>query len=383
MSFPGIIKENSVVEESVSHLDVFATILDYIGALDMDNSDGTSLKPMIQGQSDKINADYDQGVAIGEWDFRKPLLSNKSMLERTIDERPSFMVRKGSHKLMMQKLASSNQMDMLFNLEADPFEMNNLLGKTAMFADDVVVSKAEHLRCLLLDWMIRLDEGINGTRYFSDPASNYNESEGDIIEVRGRQKWKQIGLWSSGNENEPLEFGQISLSESSLIRHEWLYLGTRLDEFYKISSISFTGVDGLFFSVDEDNVIGRTVGKNSCESFRVTFQASEWVENPSLDATMELVLTESRGSIDRTIRIPLVLRDTHFVKHQLPEVQDEPVAATASTTGMTSVKDPPSRLGGPYETTTSASSVSQRTYSMMTVGLLFGMTVLLLGVVSI
>jgi hypothetical protein len=99
MSFPGVIFP-SVVEDSVTHLDVFATVLDYIGATEMDNSDGTSLRPLIEVQSDKINAEYDQGVAIGEWDFRKPLLSDASTLERTIDDRPSFMVRKGSYKLM-------------------------------------------------------------------------------------------------------------------------------------------------------------------------------------------------------------------------------------------------------------------------------------------
>jgi hypothetical protein len=264
---------------------------------------------------------------------------------------------------------------MMFNLETDPFEMNNLLGKKAMVADDDVVSKAEYLRCLLLDWMVRLDEGTDGIRYFSDPASNYNESEGDIIEVRERRKWKQIGLWTSVDENEPLEFGQISLSGgSSFVRHEWFYLGTRLDESYVISSVGFTGVDALFFSVDDENVIGRTVGKNDCVSFRVTFTANIWVEKPNVDATMELTLMESSRET-RTIGIPLVLRDTHFVNRQrsLHEESDP--------TGMTSLKEPSRRLGGPDDTMISSGTFAQETYSMMTPGVLFGMTALLLGFV--
>jgi hypothetical protein len=368
MSFPGIIRQNSVVEESVTHLDIFSTILDYVGASDLDGSDGTSLRPMIEVKSDMLNAVYDQDVAIGEWDFRKPLLSDTNILERTIDDRPSYMVRKGSYKLMMQKLASSNQMDMMFNLKTDPHEMNNLLGKYAMIADDAVVSKAEHLRCLLLDWMTRLDEGVNGTRYYSDPASNYGEGQGDIFEVRERQQWKQIGLWTSGNANDPLQFGQISLSGSAFVRHEWLYLGTRLDEDFVISSVRFTGTDALFFSVDELNVVGRIVRKNSCESIRVTFQANVWVEKSSLDATMELSLTDAFG-VTRTISIPLVLSNTHFVKRRASET-----AAAVSPSGC--------RLGSPSQDVPMTYSASVPQLPFWTNAVWFGMTIMLLSFVG-
>jgi len=308
LSFPGVIKENTVVEESVSHLDIFSTILDFIGANELDNSDGKSLRPFVDRKDDQVNRDYDQTAAFSEWDFRKPLLTNMSALERTIDERPSFMVRKGPYKLMMQKLADSNEMDMMFDLNQDPFEVNNLLGKYSMDADEKVIAKAEHLRCLLLDWMIRLDNG----QYFSDPANNYGEGQGDINEVRNRQKWRQIGLWSSGSMNDPLEFGHVSWTGSRFVRHEWLYLGTRLEESYVITSASIIGKDSVFFSVDEASLVNRRFGRHACESIRVTFQANIWAEAPSLDASLILEILKDGETSARSFRVPLILTDVNF-----------------------------------------------------------------------
>ena len=55
--------------------------------------------------------------------------------------------------------------------------MNNLLGGINFRNDDIpnsVIAKAEHLRCLLLNWMIRLDHDTtnNSERYFFDSANN-------------------------------------------------------------------------------------------------------------------------------------------------------------------------------------------------------------------
>jgi hypothetical protein len=99
---------------------------------------------------------------------------------------------------MVHKLASSTKLDMMFDLRNDRFEVNNLLLATNTEADystdidESIVAKAEHLRCLLLDWMIRLDpidgsenDGTDATPnttatmkggYFSDPVNNYGEA---------------------------------------------------------------------------------------------------------------------------------------------------------------------------------------------------------------
>jgi arylsulfatase A-like enzyme len=45
MAFPGTIEPNAEVNELVSHLDIFSTMLDYSGAIEADNSDGKRLRP--------------------------------------------------------------------------------------------------------------------------------------------------------------------------------------------------------------------------------------------------------------------------------------------------------------------------------------------------
>jgi iduronate 2-sulfatase len=46
--FPGRIEPNTEVNELVSHLDIFSTILDYAGVAEADSSDGKSLRPLLK-----------------------------------------------------------------------------------------------------------------------------------------------------------------------------------------------------------------------------------------------------------------------------------------------------------------------------------------------
>jgi arylsulfatase A-like enzyme len=288
MKFPGWIEPGLEVNEIVSHLDLFATILDYVGASSDDNSDGKSLRPYIEGT--EFNQDYDEGdVIFAEWDFRIPESPGSTDLDRDIDDRPSFLVRKGNYKLMMQKLSSSTNMDMMFDLEKDPFEMDNLLGRNAMSADTSIIHKAEHMRCLLLDWMERLD-GEQG--YFSDPAANYGDSDGDIKEIKRRQKWKQVGFWIS---DEVLEFGRLTKGkDGSFVRHEYLYLGTRQDETITISSIDISGPDADSFTVDKNTL---EFEHRDCKTIRITLTSPhELPQGSNLTATVALQVDSSLGS---------------------------------------------------------------------------------------
>jgi hypothetical protein len=94
--------------------------------------------------------------------------------------RSTLMIRKGPYKLMLHKMASSHRLDMLINLTADPYELNNLVGEKGMTGDDDILSKAEHLRCLLLESMRRMDGNVG---YYSDPTGNFGEGDSDITEV--------------------------------------------------------------------------------------------------------------------------------------------------------------------------------------------------------
>lgn len=298
-SYPGVIGERTIVDDLASHLDVFATILDYVGAPELDNSDGQSLRPMIEHK--EISHTYDQDVVVGEWDFRKPLGDSSEDLDRAIDDRPSYLIRKGSFKLMIQKLASSTELDMMFNLDSDPFEVTNLLGKNGMSASNATISKAEHLRCLLLDWMGRLDGSVG---YYSDPAANYGEGMGDIIEVRNRQSWWPIGFWVS---DSIIQFGTVGWNgQDDYVRNEYLYLGTRNDgDVVVVTNITVTGPDASFFRVDSTSI---TLQFQDCYALKISFVAALgiWVER-EYNAT---VVLSGDGFEDRTIQLLMPNRGT-------------------------------------------------------------------------
>mmetsp|Transcript_3482 Transcript_3482/g.8276 ORF Transcript_3482/g.8276 Transcript_3482/m.8276 type:complete len:1163 (-) Transcript_3482:200-3688(-) len=273
-SFPGMIKEGTVIDEKVSNLDIFATILDYINATELDGSDGTSLRPMIENRV--INEERDQDVAFGEWDFRMPTNPGSDTLSRRIDDRPTNLVRKGSYKLMLHKSSTSDEFDMMFDLSSDPFEMNNLIGMNGMTANDETVSKAEHMRCLLLEWMKRLD---GADRYFSDPGNNYFEGDGDITEIWRRQSWNEIGFWVS---DTVIPFGRMAYDGTQYVRHEWIYMGTRMPGLVSVTSITIMGSDAAFFQVDRDSA---NIEFGDCIPIRVTFTSQEDVPSDrNLDA---------------------------------------------------------------------------------------------------
>jgi hypothetical protein len=307
MKYSGYIDPSTEINEMVSHLDVFSTILDYASASDIDRSDGRSLRPFIEGR--EYNIDFDEDVVFSEWDFRIPLIDNHNIFDRRIDERPCLLVRKGNYKLMMQKIASTNSFDMMFDLENDPYEMNNLLGKNGMYANNFHIHKAEYMRCLLLDWMQRMDGPIG---YFSDPAANYGEGVGDVMEIRNRQKWKQTGFWTSENS---LAFGRIVVDDQgNYVRREYLYLGTRKDETIGVSSITIVGADATYFSVNRNRL---EFHQNDCQNIMVKFSATQenWKGKTSVDASLIIireVISGAFGSPKIYHQVQLLLSDYNF-----------------------------------------------------------------------
>jgi hypothetical protein len=381
MAWPGKINAGTVVSEKVSHLDVFATILDYVGASESDHSDGRTLRPFIEAR--EVNIEYDEDVVFAEWDFRKPpaeygyLVTPSSGsstsaaavapapkqqvditeledgdLDRSIDDRPAFLVRKGSYKLMMQKIAGTDKLDMMYNLDDDPYEVSNLIGLNGMVASNATIAKAEYMRCLLLGWMERMNGDVG---YYSDPAANYGEGLGDISEVRNRQSWRPIGFWTSTESPtglNALEFGRVAWTGLDFIRHEHLFLGTRLNETVIVTSVSFSGGDADLFSVDRTSLV---LGLNACESIRVTFASTSTLSVVPVDAW--LVLNFATGN---TVAIQLILTDYDFESQLLgypppptaspttsQAPSDVPTASTQSPTLTTGTPSPrPNLLSG-------------------------------------
>ncbi len=107
--YPGKIKANQTITNPVSILNIFPTILDYSG-LQSIPSDGYSLKGIMEGTE---SPKYD--FAVSEWQWK-----NENV--------PSLMIRTEQWKLMTTHRKDGKNVEVLFDLKNDPFEMNNLLG---------------------------------------------------------------------------------------------------------------------------------------------------------------------------------------------------------------------------------------------------------------
>lgn len=128
--FPGRVPADRVRETPVSQIDLFATVLDYLD-VDAPDNHGTSWRGLIDGPE---NAEA--GV-ITEWHFH----GNRG---------PNYMVRQGQYKYITRNEATGEGIDCLFDLETDPHEMHNLIGKNpdaARHRDTVA-----RLRSIWADW---------------------------------------------------------------------------------------------------------------------------------------------------------------------------------------------------------------------------------------
>lgn len=130
--FPERIKPETMVEGYVSNIDLYATILDYSGVTGP-VSDGKSLRGLMDG-TDQTNGKY----VVTEW------LSNS-------DKVPGYMILKDSWKMFIPYSAASTVIDALYNLNDDPYEMNNLLGSNP--DKKKYAQKVNELHADLVDWL--------------------------------------------------------------------------------------------------------------------------------------------------------------------------------------------------------------------------------------
>ncbi|MHC1705730.1 MAG: sulfatase-like hydrolase/transferase [Tenuifilaceae bacterium] len=131
--FPGHINPETAVNEYVSNIDLFATILDYCD-VSAPASDGESLRGLIDG-TDQTHAKY----IVTEW------------LSST-DKVPGYMILKDSWKMFIPYSATSTTIDALYNLKDDPYEMNNLLGSNPN--EQQYTTKVNELHTDLVNWLI-------------------------------------------------------------------------------------------------------------------------------------------------------------------------------------------------------------------------------------
>lgn len=138
--FPRAINSNINVNGYVSLVDLFATIMDYM-KIGEHKSDGQSLRGLIEG-TDTKHGDY----VVTEWDYRG-------------DVAPNYMIIKDGWKMIIPYSTSSKVINAMYDLNSDPYEMNNLIGKNpnkSRYAE-----KTEELRACLLEWLKK-----NGSKHY-------------------------------------------------------------------------------------------------------------------------------------------------------------------------------------------------------------------------
>ena len=134
--FPVRIKKGTRVSEPVSQIDLYATILDYLG-IDGIHSDGASLRRFIE----KTHNDKDP-FAVSEWRFHK-------------DDVPTLMVCTKKWKFFCPHTPDSRVMNVLYDLENDPYEMHNLLGSNP--DAKTYEEQAEYMKSLLVSWLEKVN----------------------------------------------------------------------------------------------------------------------------------------------------------------------------------------------------------------------------------
>lgn len=140
ISSPGDIQSETTVDSYVSLVDLFPTILDYLQVPEK-KSDGKSLRGLIEG-TDTEHGQY----VVTEWDR---------------ENSPNYMIIKDGWKLFIPYTITSDVINAMYDLNTDPYEMNNLLGSNPDRADYQV--KAEELRACLLEWLAEK----NSIHYYS------------------------------------------------------------------------------------------------------------------------------------------------------------------------------------------------------------------------
>ena len=133
MRLPGVIKPGTVIKAPASHIDLFPTILDYCGKSGHE-SEGRSLRPLLEGREDGKDR-----IAVSEWPSTRV---------------PGFMVCDGRWKLLYGRAADAPSLDALYDLQTDPQELNNLIGKNP--DKEKHHAEAERMKGLLVEWLIRV-----------------------------------------------------------------------------------------------------------------------------------------------------------------------------------------------------------------------------------
>jgi len=286
LRMPGFIESGTVVDDPVSHLYIHSTILDYMGISGQYESDGRSLRRLVEGM------EKEDSFVVTEWN---PTDSTKG---GNPTSKPAFMIRKDAWKLILPNRAGSNTLDMLYNLEEDPHETNNLVGRNGATADEEVIGKAEHLKALLVEYLDKLNNPFTG-------------------ELRDRRQWRLLPFWVG---DTALEFRK-PLPDGT--RTERLYMGTTSGALnLTISDIQIEGNGAGYFSVDW------TQGEISLNGYRILAVTYLQSDTPAGAISANLVIIYDADETPKIIKLIAPIRGSET---SATEPTSSPTIATPET----------------------------------------------------
>lgn len=144
MRLPGMIPAGRVIDQPVNTVDIFSTIFDYLG-LPCPEQDGSSLRPLIEGKRNN-RSEY----TFSELGWAEPVAYTLF----------------ASHDWKYVWMHDPKSIDMLYDLNRDPEEINNLLGNNP--SRGKYLSKAKEIRSEMLAWMESIGHPMRDKLYKSE-----------------------------------------------------------------------------------------------------------------------------------------------------------------------------------------------------------------------
>jgi hypothetical protein len=151
---------------------------------------------------------------------------------------------------------------------------------------DREIGKAEHLKALLIDWMLRHNGG--SMKYYTNSKWNKGKGSGDVAEVRKRRSWKELSYWQS---DSMLRFAKpVERQNGEYVQNEYLYIGRSTPGVLSIDSISVQGAHARYFSV---NIKSANIRENAHIRVKVSFRSPKRVSINALNAHIEIRNSEN------------------------------------------------------------------------------------------
>jgi len=204
----------------------------------------------------------------------------------------------------------------------DPHELHNLVGRNGMTANSEVIGKAEHLKLLLVEYLVSNNGGSKG--YYSN----------EIGPMQNRRNWKKLPFWRG---DAKIEFhSPVCVDSGPCMQNEFLYVGSSAEpsnanvQTLVISNITISGKDATHFKIDKARLSSYPVPEGKHLTLKVTYSAS--TKNVLLSLVDALVEFETNILGEGFQRVPIVFTSVRSRKREVQAPKKRKKLDTTTTT---------------------------------------------------